>query len=81
MGMGRQMMARELLRIAKELIGAKKEYYLQVGLGKAKYVVNFHDGRKTHKDGSPFYDVRTFRNRKEADAFMKDLAQKGYKER
>ena len=29
-------------------------YHIQSNIGKAKHVVNFHDGHKTHKDGSPF---------------------------
>lgn len=41
-------------------------------VGKSKYVVNFCTG-KTHKDGSEFYDVRIFSNRKDKDAFVKAL--------
>ena len=29
-----------------------KLYYIQYGIGKAKYVINFHNGIKKHKDGS-----------------------------
>lgn len=31
-----------------------KKYYIMYGVGKAKYVVNFHDGEKKHKDGASF---------------------------
>lgn len=58
-----------------------KNYYTQDNVGKARYVVNFHDGKKTHNDGSPFYDIRTFSNKIQRDAFVKDLKSKGYKER
>jgi len=58
-----------------------KEYYLQHNIGKAKYVVNFHDGASTHKDDSPFYDIRIFRNKPDAESFMKKLSNKGYEER
>ena len=57
-----------------------KEYYLQRNIGKAKYVVNFHDGVSTHKDGSAFYDIRIFRNNHDTELFMKELSNKGYKE-
>jgi len=62
-----------------EASAGKKLYYVQDNIGKAKYVVNFHDGIKTHDDGSPFYDVRTFRNRVERDQFVKELEARGYK--
>jgi hypothetical protein len=81
--MNNEAVANELMKIAKELVGvgsgSPKEYYLMENIGKAKYVVNFHDGKKTHPDGSPFYDIRIFRNRPDAEAFMNGLAGKGYK--
>ena len=40
------------------------EYNLRYNIGKAKYVVNFHDGKKTHKDGSKFFDIQIFSNKK-----------------
>jgi hypothetical protein len=59
----------------------KKEYYLQYNIGRAKYVVNFHNGVSTHKDGSAFYDIRIFRNKPAVELFIKELSNKGYKER
>ncbi len=56
----------------------KKVYNTQNNIGKAKYVVNFHDGVKTHKDGSPFFDIATFGNKKENDQFIKKLTKEGY---
>jgi hypothetical protein len=58
-----------------------KVYYTQTNIGKCKYVVNYHDGIETHKDGSPFYGIRTFKNKKKFNAFIKELSDKGYKER
>jgi len=49
-------------------------------IGKSKYVVNFHDGVQTHKDGSPFFDIRIFSNRRENDKFVKELKAQGYVE-
>ena len=56
-----------------------KLYNTSFGIGKAKYVVNFHDGIKRHKDGSRFYDIRIFSNKKEMDKFIKELVKEGYK--
>lgn len=38
-------------------------------IGKAKYVVNYHIGKK-HKDGSDFYDMRIFKNEKFKNRFI-----------
>ena len=58
-----------------------KEYYLQTNIGNAKYVVNYFDGVKSHKDGSPFYDIKIYKNKKKEEAFIKELKRMGYKER
>jgi hypothetical protein len=50
-----------------------KVYYEQPNVGKAKYTVNFHDGVKTHKDGSPFYDMRIFKNKTDLNNFIAKL--------
>lgn len=58
-----------------------KEYYnVQMNIGKAKYVVNFHDGVQTHNDGSKFFDIRIFSNKKKMEAFLMQLSKQGYKE-
>lgn len=81
--MKREVLARELVAIAKLLMatpsGSSKEYFLLEGVGKSKYVVNYHDGVKTHKDGSEFYDIKIFKSRPDAEAFMNELSRKGYK--
>ena len=56
-----------------------KKYNIMYGVGKAKYLVNFHDGEKKHKDGSEFYDIRIFKNKKDLKAFTNDLKTQGYK--
>ena len=80
------LVAQELVRIAKALTaetstGVGKVYYEQTNVGKTKYVVNYHDGEKTHGDGSPFYDIATFSNKKALAAFLKGLNRDGYKYR
>ena len=47
-------------------------------VGSSKYVVNFHDGVKTHSDGSPFFDIRLFRNKRKKDVFVRSLLAQGY---
>lgn len=59
----------------------RKNYYLMDNVGSTKYTVNFHDGVNTHKDGSPFYDIQLFKNKKKRDAFVKELCKTGYMER
>lgn len=58
-----------------------KVYYEESGIGSSKYVVNFHDGKKTHSDGSPFYDIRLYRSKEQKDKFVKELKADGYKEK
>lgn len=58
--------------------GAPKTYYEQDNIGKVKYTVSFHDGVDTFKDGSPFFGIRTFSNKKLKDEFIAKLVKEGY---
>ena len=55
-----------------------KEFNTMLNVGNAKYVVNFHDGIKKHKDGSKFFDIRTFRALPGYKEFTKSLLRAGY---
>lgn len=57
-----------------------KKFNLMYNVGKAKYVVNYHDGIKKHKDNSLFYDLGIFKNKKNFNSFIKKLKLEGYKE-
>lgn len=57
-----------------------KKFNIQEGIGRSKYVVNFHDGVKTHPDGSPFYDIEIFRNQTSLNEFVQELTNDGYVE-
>ena len=57
-----------------------KRYNTMTSVGKAKYVVNFHDGVSTHRDGSEFYDIALFSNKKAFNRFVHDLETQGYRE-
>jgi len=61
------------------MIGAKC-YRLQYRIGRARYVVSYHDGRKRHADGSPFYDLRIFANNRVCTQFVRALQADGYRE-
>jgi len=47
-------------------------------IGKAKYVVNYHDGVRTHKDGSLFFDIHICKNKVERERFINKLVKNGY---
>ncbi len=55
-----------------------KTYNVQYGVGTAKYLVNFHDGKSTHRDGSRFFDCRIFSNKRKMYKFLRDLQDRGY---
>jgi len=56
----------------------KKRYYQQDRVGSAKYTISYHDGKKKHKDGSDFFDIKTFRNKKDLAKFVNTLSKSGY---
>lgn len=55
-----------------------KMFYVQTNIGRVKYVVNYHDGCKKHRDGSNFFDIATFKNKKKLASFISDLKNNGY---
>ena len=58
-----------------------KTFYRQDNIGTAKYTVSYHDGVKKHRDGSPFFDIAIFRNKKKMQGFIDKLVSEGYKNR
>lgn len=56
-----------------------KTFNEQQNIGKSKYVVNYHDSVKKHEDGSPFFDIAIFSNKRKKEKFIKNLCQQGYK--
>ncbi len=67
--------------IEKYLSEGKKVYYERHGIGKAKYTVSSYDGKEKHKDGSDFYGIDIFKNKKDLNAFIDKLKKDGYSER
>ena len=57
-----------------------KTFNLMYNVGKAKYVINYHNGIKKHKDGSDFFDIAIQSNKINHNNFIKRLVKEGYKE-
>lgn len=58
----------------------EKNYNIKYNIGKVKYCISFYDGVKTHKDGSAFYNIKTFTNKKKLSLFERELISLGYKQ-
>lgn len=57
-----------------------KAFYTMNNVGRAKYVVNHHNGVKQHPDGSPFFDLSIFSNKRKMTRFVNGLKREGYQE-
>lgn len=47
-------------------------------VGKVRYLVSFSDGSKSRRDGSEFYDIRSFSNKLKLNKFIKSLINQGF---
>ena len=52
-------------------------YTINPTIGTVKHSISWNDGIKKHKDGSDFYDINIFKNKKELKLFEKTLISKG----
>ena len=57
-----------------------KKYYVMYNVGKAKYLLNSHNGIDRHKDGSEFFSCEIFSNKKKLQARISELVSDGYVE-
>ena len=73
-------MVREIMRerAISEMTEGKKRFTQQDGIGKAKYTISYHDGKQKHKDGSDFFGIQIFKNKKDLETFRNALLKKGY---
>lgn len=55
-----------------------KQYNITQNIGRCKYVVSYHDENKKHKNGSNFYDISIFTNKKLMNKFVNELIKDGY---
>lgn len=67
--------------VSKANVWARKTFYEQQNICKSKYAINYHDGVKTHKDGSPFFDIALFKNKVKKNKFIQGLIDQGYEEK
>ena len=67
-----------IMNPAESVSEGKKRYYQQDRVGSAKYTISYHDGKKKHKDGSDFFDIKIFRNKKDLAKFVNTLSKSGY---
>lgn len=63
---------------ATKKVGGKKEYYRQDNIGSVKYTISYHDGVSKNRDGSDFYGIKLFKNKKDLAAFEQELLNQGY---
>jgi hypothetical protein len=57
-----------------------KQFRTQLNIGRVKYTISDHDGISTHKDGSPFFGIYCFSNKKKFQAKIKKLLSENYQE-
>lgn len=50
-------------------------------IGEARHSVSFHDGIKVNCDGSPSFDLRIFKRKKDKATFIRGLEAAGYIDR
>lgn len=62
------------------MLANMKRFCVHYNVGRAKYLVSFHDSNKKHPDGSDFFDVKLFKNKKKLGTFLKELRNGGYVE-
>ena len=55
-----------------------KTFRIIYNVGKSKYVVNYNNGQDKHPDGSPFYHIQIFKNKKLLNKFINELKQNKY---
>ena len=63
----------------KEKRQNKIEYNVMYNVGKAKYFVSYYTGKR-HKDGSKFFDIAIFKNKKKMEEFITELNNKNLRQ-
>jgi len=58
--------------MSKTKSGEQPRIVFMEHVGDVKYIVSWHDGVKVHSDGSPFYDIQTFKNKKKMQRFYEN---------
>jgi hypothetical protein len=55
-----------------------KQYEQKNNIGKAKYTISKSDGVQTHKDGSLFWDIAIFKNKKNLNNYIEKIESEGF---
>lgn len=55
-----------------------KKYNIMQNVGTCKYLVSYHDGVKRYEDGSNYYDIEIFKNKRKMNSFISKLKKEGY---
>ena len=55
-----------------------KRFRVTNNVGKVKYLLSYHNGQKKHNDGSDFFDISCFKNKKKLNSFIEELIQENY---
>lgn len=63
---------------AQAPIVGRKSFIVNPQIGRAKYSISYYDGVSTHKDGSPFYGLKIFHNKRELEQAIERLKADGY---
>lgn len=58
----------------------EKVFNRMFNVGKAKYVLSYHDGKSKHPNGSDFFAIAIFKNKKKLKQFTNQLLADGYVE-
>ena len=64
----------------KWMADGRKWFNVKYNAGRVKYACSYHDGTKTHGDGSMFFDVMTFTNENNLMSLIRTLRDDGYQE-
>jgi hypothetical protein len=56
----------------------KKAFKVNPGIGKAKYSISSHDGKKKHNDGGDFWDIEIFKNKVDLEKGIKKYTSNGF---
>lgn len=57
-----------------------KKFSIQYNIGRAKYCLSYTDGIQTHRDGSEFWGIAIFSNKKKLNDRIKEMEKQGYKQ-
>jgi hypothetical protein len=64
--------------VRRQIIEGKKVFKLNPPIGRAKYSISSHDGVKTHRDGSDFWDIEIFKNKVDLAKAIKKYKNDGF---